>query len=303
MRLVPGVLAAHWTHPAGTTGCTVWLFPEGARAGVCTPGHASGSRELGALDPTHLAGRIHGLVLTGGSAHGLAVADGVMAVLQERGIGFDTGAGLVPIVPAAVLFDLRSGPERPGALAGRVAAEAASAGSLSEGRVGAGAGAVVAKASGQPVLGGFGTSELRVGDWTVQAAVAVNALGSVRNPETGEWVAGGPPLGSPSLDGDWRGNTTLAVVVTDAPLDRVACTIVARMASAGFARTLVPAFTPFDGDTLFVVATTEGTVPGPLEISSLGHAASLAVERAVIRGVSPPERAGSPGLGPGRSDR
>ncbi len=291
MTPVPGALAAHWTHPEGTTGCTVWLFPQGARAGCCSPGHASGSRELGTLEPTHLAGHIHGLVLTGGSALGLAAVDGVVAVLAERKIGFDTGAGRVPIVPAAVLFDLRSGSARPDAAAGRMAAEAASSEPLAEGRIGAGAGATVAKAAGEPLPGGFGLAEVCTGFGRVQAGVAVNALGSVFDPGGGAWVAGGPPAGPLALDGDWRGNTTLVTVLTDAPLDRVGCTVVARMASAGLARTLVPAFTPFDGDTVFVVSTGEGASPGPAGICALGHAAARAVERAILRAVSPRERA------------
>ncbi len=282
---VPGLLAAHWTSSAGTTGCTVLLFPEGARAGVAVPGHAPGSRELGVLDPTHLAGAIHGLVLTGGSAHGLAVADGVMGVLEERGIGFETGAGVVPLVPAAVLFDLGRGPDRPDAASGRAAASAASREVLDEGLVGAGAGARVGKAAGLMVPGGFGTASCGVGKWIVAAGAAVNALGSIRDPETGAWIAGGPPVGEAALTGDWRGHTTLVAVATDAPLDRVSCTVVARMATAGLARTIVPAFTPFDGDTVYCVATGQGSAPDALGVSALGHAAAEVVASAVLRGV------------------
>jgi len=282
---VPGVLGAHWTSPAGTTGCTVLLFPSGARAGVAVPGHAPGSRELGVLDPTHLAGAIHGLVLTGGSAHGLAVADGVMAVLEERGIGFETGAGVVPLVPAAVLFDLGRGPDRPDADSGRTAALAASSAPLPEGPVGAGAGARVAKAAGEQLPGGFGSAAVRVAGWTVAAGAAVNALGSVRDPSNGAWIAGGPPLGGPDMGGDWRGHTTLVAVATDAPLTRVQCTVVARMACAGLARTLVPAFTPFDGDTVYCVATGDGESPDAVTLSGVGHAAAQAVAAAVVRGV------------------
>lgn len=281
---VPGVLGAHWTHPAGATGCTVLLFPAGARAGVATPGHAPGSRELGVLDPTHLAGAIHGLVLTGGSAFGLAVADGVMAVLEARGIGFPIAGGVVPLVPAAVLMDLGRGPARPDAASGRAAAEAASGAPLAEGPVGAGAGARVGKAAGALLPGGFGTAAVGVGQWTVAAGAAVNALGSIRDPETGAWVAGGPPLVG-LVDGDWRGNTTLVAIATDAPLTRVQCTVVARMATAGLARTIEPAFTPFDGDTVYCAATGVGEAPNPLALSALGHAAAVVVARAVLRGV------------------
>lgn len=261
------------------------IFPAGARAGVAVPGHAPGSRELGVLDPTHLAGSIHGLVLTGGSAYGLAVAEGVMGVLERKGIGFKIGDGVVPLVPAAVLFDLGRGPDRPDAASGRAAAESASEADLAEGPVGAGAGARVGKAAGLQLPGGFGTVSCRVGDWTVAAGAAVNAMGSIRDPETGAWIAGGPPVGGAELPGDWRGHTTLVAVATDAPLDRVQCTVVARMATAGLARTIVPAFTPFDGDTVYCVATGEGGRLDAVGISDLGHAAAEAVAAAVLRGV------------------
>ncbi|MCO4744601.1 MAG: P1 family peptidase [Proteobacteria bacterium] len=283
--LISGVFAGHWTSPERTTGCTAFLFPGGATAGVCVPGSATGTREMGALESGHLAPEIHGLCLSGGSAFGLAAADGVMRTLAEQGIGFDTSNGPVPIVPAAILYDLSTGTVRPDAASGRAAAESASSRPLAEGRVGAGAGAKVGSVTGSAVPGGFGCSTYAVGEWTVGAAVAVNALGSVRDPETGAWVAGGPPTdlrrpGSP------REQTTLAVVVTDAPLDKGAATVLARMASAGLARTLYPAYTAFDGDVVFAVSPAKGPCVDPMDLTRLGHAAAIVVARAIVRAVS-----------------
>lgn len=282
---VPGVLAGHATDEVGRTGVTVVLFPDGARAGVWVPGSATGSRELGVLEPGHLAPRVHGLCLAGGSAFGLAAADGVMAWLAERGIGFATPHGVVPIVPAAILFDLHTATRRPDAALGRAAALAASAGTLAEGRVGAGTGAQVGAASGSPAPGGFGTAAERVGEWVVGAGVAVNALGSVFDPEVGRFVAGGPPTGAPPA-ASLRAQTTLAIVATDAPLDRERAVVVGRMAAAGFARTLFPAFTPFDGDLVFVASTAPSGEVDPGQLAMVGDAAARAVARAIVRAVT-----------------
>ena len=214
---VQGVFAGHWTAPSGTTGCTVFLFPEGAVAGVHVPGSATGTRELGVLEESHLAPHIHALCLAGGSAFGLAAADGVMRVLAEQGVGMPTAAGPVPIVPAAILYDLAVGTARPDAESGRRAAEGASSAALAEGRIGAAAGARVASWAGTPLRGGFGCGSATVGDWTIGVGVAVNALGSVLDPETRAWVAGPPVKGRISA-GSPREQTTLAVIVTDAPL-------------------------------------------------------------------------------------
>ena len=277
---VPGVLGAHWTHPSGTTGCTVLVFPEGATAGGCVPGSAPGGRELGALEPTHLAGEVHAFCLSGGSAFGLAVADGVMAELASRDIGFDAMGHRVPIVPAAILFDLPVARARPDAAAGRAAAAAASRDPLPTGRVGAGAGATVAKATGTARPGGLGSACRRVGDHRVGVAVALNAFGSVRDPETGAWLAGGEG-GDPALQGDWRGNTTLVAVATDAPLSRAQATVAARMAQAGLARCLYPAFAAVDGDTVLLAATGTGSPVDALALSRIGHEAALAVADAI----------------------
>lgn len=282
LTAVPGVEAGHWTHPSGTTGTTAILFPEGAVGGVVVPGSAPGSRELGVLAPHHLADRVHGFCLSGGSAFGLAAADGVVAVLRERGIGFPVGAHCIPLVPAAILFDLPVAAVQPDAASGRAAARAASTAPLARGRVGAGAGARVGKAAGRTVPGGFGTAARDWGQHRVGAGVAVNAYGSVRDPETGRWLAGGPfAAGAAELGG----NTTLAVVATDAPLTKAQCQVVAQMATAGLARTLVPAFTPVDGDTVFVASTGQGPPLEPLALGALGHAAAEVLAAAVLDSV------------------
>ncbi len=285
LTAVPGVRTGHWTHTSGTTGTTVVVFEPDARCGVWIPGSATGSREIGALDPTHLAGAVHAICLSGGSAFGLAAADGVMGVLAEQGRGFVTQHGLVPIVPAAILYDLPVAAVRPGPDAGRAATLAASADPVPEGRVGAGAGARVAASTGTAVPGGTGSWSQAVGGHTVAALAVVNALGSIRDPETGEWVRGGEPQGQ-AVSGEWRGQTTLVVVATDAPLSRAQCQTVAKMASAGMARAILPAFTPFDGDIVFVASTTAGEHPDAATLAALGHAASVVVARAIVRGVS-----------------
>jgi len=292
---VPGVLAGHWTHADGTTGVTVLRFPAGAAGGVAVPGHAPGSRELAALEPTHVAGRVHAICMAGGSAFGLAAADGVMAVLEEEGEGFDTGAGRVPIVAGAVLFDLSTSPARPDAAAGAAAARACSSAPLAEGAVGAAAGARVGKAHGHVVSGGIGCWGEHVGEHIVAAAAAVNAFGGVRDPDTGAWVAGGPlEGGGVQLDGDWRGNTTLVAVCTDAPLSRAQCRVLADMATAGLARAVDPAFSPFDGDTVFAISTGAGDPIDAVALCALGATAARVVGRAVCRG---PIQAGTVGTG------
>ena len=288
---VRGIRAAHWTHASGTTGCTAVVAPAGARAGVVVPGHAPGSRELAALDPTHVAGGVHAVMLSGGSAFGLATADGAMEALAARGIGLSVGSHTVPIVPAAILFDLPVAEARPDAGAGRFAVEAALDRQLelAEGRVGAGAGARVGKAWSRPEPGGFGGASGTFAGHTVGVGVAVNAFGGVRDPETGAWVRGGPeatnagPAGAP-----WRENTTLAVLATDAPLDPAGCQVLAQMASAGMARAIDPAFTPFDGDIVFALSTGEGAPVGSLTLLGLGREAARLLGRAIVRAVSLP---------------
>lgn len=286
---VPGFTVGQWTHPLGTTGVSL-IRPLGpCRGGVARAGYAIGSRQMDALDPAHVSGNIDGVCFVGGSAFGLAAADGVLAALAERGVGFKAGPAVVPIVPTAVIFDLAAGAVRPDAAGGRAAVEAASDAPVEEGAVGAGAGAAVAKWTGERTGAGVGSWSLTAGPWTVGALAVVNALGSIRDPDTGAWLAGSDPLAEPPAivrDG-WKGegNTTLVAVATDAPLDRVQCGIVAQMATAGMARAIVPVFTPADGDVAFCLSSGDGPRLDLARVGWLGALAAQVVARAVTRAV------------------
>jgi len=281
---IDGVVVGHATDAAARTGCTVLVFPDGAAAGVHVPGSATGTRELGVLAPGHLARKVHAIVLSGGSAFGLATADGVMGALAERGVGHRVGEHVVPIVVAAILFDLAVATRRPGPDDGRAAVEAAyDDAPFAMGAVGAGTGATVGMASGTPGHGGLGWAQRVVGRYQLAAVVACNAVGSVRDAD-GAWLAGGPPtLGGAGEEG---AHTTLVAVVTDAALTREQCVVVAKMAAAGLARALEPAFLPFDGDVVFCAATgrAEGAV-APEGLAALGTVAAELVVRAVREGV------------------
>ena len=284
-------------------------------------GGATGTRELGVLDPGHIAGKIHALVFAGGSAFGLEAASGVVRWLEERGSGFDAGVARVPIVPAAILFDLAVGDaaRRPDAEMGYQAAKAAGSGPVAEGNVGAGAGATVGKLCGiqQAMKAGIGcwTEECagaRGGTVRVAALAAVNAFGDVRDPATGRLLAGArrAPDSRELLDtaaalrrgetpagfgqpGTAAGNTVLVAVAMDAELDRLALQRVAAMASAGMARAITPAFTRFDGDIVFALSCGGRRAA----IESAGTAAAEAVANAIIRGVTQARAAGGlPGL-------
>ncbi|MEN0064543.1 MAG: P1 family peptidase [Myxococcota bacterium] len=285
---VPGVRAAHATDEDGQTGVTVLRFDEGARGAVWIPGSAIGSRELNVLAAGHTATRVHGLCLSGGSAFGLSAADGVMAALLADGVGYQTEYGQVPIVPAAILFDLHTASVRPGPTLGEAATRAASREPLPQGRFGAGRGARVGMASGTPAPGGVGSAAVEVTPFTIGAVAAVNALGSIRDPKTGTWVAGGPVDWNQAPTPEPRQQTTLVAVVTDAPLDRDAATVIAKMASAGMARAIEPAFSPFDGDVVFAFSTREGPPVERLQLLRLGAAAADLVATAIVRGVQPP---------------
>ncbi|HEX5417062.1 MAG TPA: P1 family peptidase, partial [Chloroflexota bacterium] len=257
---VGGVSVGQSTDLTGLTGCTVVLCPDGATAAVDVRGGAPGTRETDLLQAGRLVQQVHAILLTGGSAFGLAAADGVMRFLAERGHGFTVGAHRVPIVPAAVLFDLGigSGHAYPDADAGYRAAAGAGSDSVAEGSVGAGTGATVGKVRGAEFAtkGGVGTAALRLADGvTVGAIVAVNCLGDVVNPTTGQIIAGardpqtGEFLGAVRLilrgDGNTPGPpvgtaTTLGVVATDAVLDRDALVRVAALAQDGLARAVRP---------------------------------------------------------------
>ena len=309
---VPGILVGHATDAPGGTGCTVVLAPaEGMPCTVFVRGRATGSRELDTCRPDSLAGRVDAVLLTGGSAHGLAAADGVARWLTVRGRGFPVGPGTVPIVPAAVVFDLLPCGRfdaRPDAAMGEAACDAAGPG-VGEGSVGAGTGATVGKALGpaRAMKGGVGSWAVREGDAVVGALAVVNCFGDVTD-ASGRIVAGaraddggfadgaaylargGVPFGALSRAAH---QTTLVVVATNVGLDRLALGGVARAAADGLARRIVPVGTAFDGDIVF--ACSAGAVAGgALQVEQL---ARQAVEGAVERAVRAARgRDGIPGL-------
>ncbi|MGM9491835.1 P1 family peptidase [Ideonella sp. YS5] len=310
---VAGLKVGHCTDPRRPTGCSVVLCEAGAVGSVDVRGGATGTRETALLAPGALVDRVHAVLLTGGSAFGLEAAGGVMRWLEERGHGLPVGPTRVPIVPAAVLFDLWIGDAsiRPDAGAGYAACDSASAGPPAEGSVGAGAGATVGKLFGfaHAMKGGIGTASVRVGRHTVGALVAVNALGDVVDPASGRLVAGArDPLGlgmRDSVAALTRGEgpaaimagsaTTIGVVATDAALDKADVQRLAAMAQAGLARCIAPVHTQLDGDLLFGLATS--AVPGrvdPMGLTVLGALAAEAVVQAVLRAVR--AATGLPGL-------
>ncbi len=295
---MPAVRVGHATDDHNRTGCTVILCPDGAIGGVAVRGAAPGTRETDLLQPGNLVDQVHAVLLTGGSAFGLAAADGVMRWCYERGIGFSTAVVPVPIVPAAVLFDLQAGNVAwPDANMGYAACEAAQTEQIGWGRVGAGTGATVGKVLGQDraSAGGIGMAQISLRDGSVVAAVvAVNALGHVVEPRTDQIIAG-PRMGdgsfADSVDIMLHGppsstavgqNTTIGCVITNAALRKAGCGRVASMAHDGLARVLRPAHTQYDGDTLFALAI--GTA-GTGDVTVLGVAAAEAVALAVLAAV------------------
>ncbi len=301
------VTIGHWSDPTGRTGCTVLCCPAGAWVSGEVRGAAPGTRETDLLEPGGLVGQAHAVLLAGGSAFGLAAADGVMIWLRARGVGYALGRGLtpVPIVPAAVIYDLGAiGGIYPDGAAGRAACEAAGVPSpdWTGGRIGAGSGARVGKAGGmdRATPAGLGTVVLRVGSLVVGALLAVNALGEVRDPATGAILAGvRDPAGgfTPTLDLFTRRavtvgapNTVIGVVVTNAPLDPAALRVVARMGNAGLARAITPAHTMYDGDTLFTLAVPPDPAPpsrpDPMLVTLVGSLAAEAVAQAIVRSVT-----------------
>lgn len=297
---VLGIRVGHATHPSGGTGCTVLLGPF--RAACDVRGLATGTRELDALSPTHLVPSVDAVLLTGGSAFGLAAADGVMAWIAEQGGGFDTGIARVPIVPAAVIFDLTSERIAPGPELGRAACAAASNDVVAEGQVGAGTGATIGKLRGpafaQP--GGLGSYAVRAGDFTVGAIAVVNALGDVIDFD-GRIVAGARADDGSFIDtlktlstlptqnsAMPATNTTIAAVATDAPLSRAALQMFARAASGGLVRRIAPANTVFDGDVVFALSTSQHVrETTPAELLAIGAAAQMALEHAILRAARP----------------
>jgi len=301
---VAGVKVGHFTLTERPTGCTVILAEAGAVAGVDVRGSAPGTVETDLLDPVNLVQQVHAVFLSGGSAFGLDVATGVRKYLYERKIGFETRVAKVPIVPGAIIFDLGVG-DRPNvwptADCGYRAAVAATAGGVSEGNVGAGAGATVGKSGGGagPMKGGVGTTSISVPSGAatliVGAIVAVNAIGDVVDPRTGAIVAGvrsadgkgfadarkllrAGPAPQPTVGQ----NTTIGVIATNARLSKVQATKVAQMAQDGVARAIYPAHTMSDGDVMFALAT--GDIDNS-EVSRIGALAAEAMSDAILRAV------------------
>ncbi len=303
---IDGVKIGHYTDPSRPTGCTVVLVEAGAVAGVDVRGSAPGTRETDLLNPINTVEKVHAILLSGGSAFGLEAASGVMKFLEERGIGYQTGAARIPIVPAAVLYDLNLGDPkiRPGPQAGYEACRQATPESCQEGSFGAGAGATVGKLFGFEfgMKGGVGTASLQVGPWLVGAIVAVNCVGDVVDPATGRILAGSrTPEGKTlrdsvasmkrgeSISRPFSENTTLAVLVTNVQLNKAAVSKLAQMAQDGLARAIHPAHTPYDGDTVFALSTGEhpvGSIPKVEILTILGTLAAEAVSQAILRAVT-----------------
>jgi L-aminopeptidase/D-esterase-like protein len=299
---VPGILVGHDTNLEAATGCTVVVCETPTRGGVDVRGGAPGTRETDLLDPHCMVEVVNAVLLTGGSAFGLNAATGVVRVLEEGGAGFDVGVARVPIVPAAVLFDLGLGRAdiRPDAESGARATQSAARGPVAQGTVGAGTGATLGKMGGPmlAVKGGVGSASAALPDGhIVGALVAVNASGDIYDHENGVLVAG-----ARHPDGGWLAqggqverreapfpgaNTTIAVVATDVPMTKVEVSKVAQMAHDGLALAIRPAHTPFDGDAVFALSTGHGDAPtapaGAIMVSIVGALAAQTLARAVVK--------------------
>ena len=314
LTAVPGIKVGHATDPVGLTGCTVVLCEAGAVGGVDQRGGAPGTRETDLLRPMHLVQKVHGVLLAGGSAFGLAAADGVMRYLAERGVGVKAGPARVPIVPAAILFDLAVGSAdaRPDAEMGYAACLAASDEAVAQGNVGAGTGCSAGKLLGAPhaTKTGIGSAAIDLGGGLVVAAlIAVNPFGDVVD-EAGRIIAGTRPLRTGPRRGDGyadtlallrgmtgrlalriAGATVIGVVATNARLDKEQVNKVAQMAQDGLARTIRPAHTLFDGDTLFGLATgrvrASVTLVGAYAAEMVAQAIMAAASSAVAAGGLP----------------
>jgi L-aminopeptidase/D-esterase-like protein len=297
---VRGLSVGHWTDREAATGCTVVLCDgEGAVAGVDVRGSAPGTRETDLLDPVNAVQRIHAVLIGGGSAFGLDACGGVMRWLEARGRGVAVGGLRVPLVCGAVLFDLPVGRAdvRPDGAAGEAACDAAGTAPVAQGSVGAGTGATVGKMLGfeRATKSGLGSAGLRLaGGVTVAALVAVNAAGDVVDPASGAVLAGPRlPGGGFVRTSEWLrehaaqigfgGSTTLAVVATDAVLTKPEATKMAQMAHDGLARTIDPAHTMLDGDTVFALATAVAGVPA--DVTAVGAAAATVLAQAVLAAV------------------
>ncbi len=293
-----GLQVGHFTSQKRPTGCTVVLAPQGAVAGVDVRGSSPGTRETDLLDPINTVQKVHAILLSGGSAFGLDAAAGVVQYLEEKKIGFETSRAKVPIVPAAVLYDLSLGDPkiRPGRSDGYLACLKAGPGPVAEGNVGAGSGATVGRMlGGQGAMkGGLGSFALRVGDLIVAGLAAVNCAGDVYEPRSSRILAGArspdgksftnlaetlktrPPAAAQGQ------STTLVVVATNAAFDKSGMTKIAQMSHDGMARVINPAHTPYDGDTVFAIST--GGLPN-LNLAQVGALAAEVTSEAIVRGV------------------
>ncbi|MBZ5723427.1 MAG: P1 family peptidase [Acidobacteriia bacterium] len=297
---IAGIRVGHVSDYQAITGCTAILCEQGAVGGVDIRGSASGTQEIDTLHPLHLTNQVHGILLAGGSAFGLEAASGVRRYLARRGVGYFFGGEHIPIVPAAILFDLGIGKSNvhPGLAMGEAAAAAASADAVAEGCVGAGTGATVGKLLGmkQAMKSGIGSFTVALpGGVLVAALAAVNAFGDVRDPATGKIVAGARQSpdsrefvnteeqmkrAAPTLGGAPH-NTTLAVIATNAKLSKVEATKLAQFAGLGMARTIYPVNTMVDGDIAFALSLGDRTA----DINILGVAAAEALAGAILRAV------------------
>ena len=317
---VPGIEVGQAQDDEALTGCTVILCRKGAVAGVDVRGGAPGTRETDLLNPSTLLQKVHAVMLAGGSAYGLDAASGVMRYLEEKNIGLDTGVAKVPIVPAAILFDLMVGrPDvRPDAEMGYRAASSASSDAPAEGNVGAGAGASVGKIYGpkSAMKTGVGTASMRVGGIVIGAIVAVNAFGDMIDPSNGRIVAGARSNKkdvAPDDEGYFldtlevmktltgrmifkvatKSNTVIGAIATNAKLTQAEATKVAQMAQDGLARTIRPAHTMLDGDTIFTLATGQKKS----DPTTVGAFAAEVMAQAILRGARNSASAGKlPGL-------
>ena len=296
---VPGIRVGHYTYAGTNTGCTVVVADGGAVGGADVRGGAPGTVEIALLDPVNTVQRVNAVVLSGGSAFGLAARDGAVRYLEERGEGYPVGDGLVvPIVSGAIIFDLRvADGVRPGPDCGYEAASGASAGVVREGNAGAGAGATVGKLRGMAsaMKGGVGTASITLGSGLVVGAiVVVNALGDVIDPATGRVIAGVRGDGDVLLDARRllrgevpparpRENTTIGVVATNARLTQAQATRVAQMAHDGLARAIYPVHTPSDGDVVFSLAT--GALEDGFDTGQVGALAAEVMAEAIVRAV------------------
>jgi len=303
---VIGIKVGHYTDKEAITGCTVILCERGAVAGVDVSGSAPGTRETDVLRPGNLVEKVQAVVLSGGSAFGLDAASGVMKYLEERGVGHETSAGLVPIVPAAIIFDLAIGSSkiRPGAEAGYKACLAATDAEVAEGCVGAGTGATVGKILGmeRATKGGLGVASQELANGVLVAALmVVNAFGDVIDAKTGKVIAGPRrPNGEGFLStaellrkGKFgrnvlSSNTIIGVVATNAQLNKEQANKLAQMAQVGIARTIDPCRTMYDGDVIFALSCGKWKV----DTSALGSVAAQVVATAIIRAVLQAETMG-----------